>query len=72
MPTQLLSSVGFFVTPWTAACQAPLSMGFSPARTLEWLPVPPPEDRPDPGIEPVSPALQADSSPLHHQGNAQL
>ena len=37
MPTQLLSSVGFFVTPWTAACQAPLSMGFSPARTLEWV-----------------------------------
>ena len=72
MPTQLLSSVGFFVTAWTAACQAALSLGSSPARTLEWLPVPPPGDHPDPGIEPVSPALQADSSPLHHQGNAQL
>ena len=28
MPTQLLRPVQFFVTPWTAACQAPLSMGF--------------------------------------------
>ena len=46
--------------------------GISGARTLEWLPDPPPGDRPHPGIEPVSPALQADSLPLRHQGNSQL
>ena len=32
-----------------------------------WLPCPPPRDLPNPGIEPVSPALQADSLPLSHQ-----
>ena len=47
--------------PWTVACQAPLSIGFS--RQEHWcgLLVPSPEDLPDPGIEPGSPALQADS-----------
>ena len=35
------------VTPWTVACQAPLSMGFQ-ARRLEWLPFLPPGDLPDP------------------------
>ena len=33
------------------------------------LPCPPPEDLPDPGIEPGSPALQADTLLLSHQGN---
>ena len=33
------------------------------------LPCPPPGDPPDPGIEPVSPELQADSLPLSHQGS---
>ena len=33
---QLLSHVRFFATPWTVAHQAPLSMGFSQARVLEW------------------------------------
>ena len=51
-----------FVTPWGAAHQAPLSTGFLQARILEWLPFPSPEDLPDPGIEPRSPALQADST----------
>ena len=32
-------------------------------------PAPPPGDLPNPGIEPASPALQADSLPLSHQGN---
>ena len=50
-------------TPWTIACQAPLSMGFS--RQIYWsgLPFPSPGDLPDPGIEPRSPALQAYSLP---------
>ena len=55
---------GLFATPWTAARQAPLSMGFSRQEDWSRLPFPPPGALPDPGIEPVSPAssaLQADS-----------
>ena len=48
---------------WTVACQAPLSMGFSRREYWSGLPFPSPEDLPDPGIKPGSPALQADSSP---------
>ena len=48
-------------TPWTVACQAPLSMGFSRQKYWSELPFPSPEDLPNPGIEPGSPALQADS-----------
>ena len=51
------------VTPWTVACQAPLSMGFSRQEYWSWLPFPSPGDLPDPGIEPGSPALQVDSLP---------
>ena len=49
-------------TPWTVACQAPLSTGFSRQAYWSGLPFPSPGDLPDPGIEPGSPALQADSS----------
>ena len=48
-------------TPWTVACQAPLSMGFSRQEYWSVLPFPSPGDLPDPGFEPRSPALQADS-----------
>jgi len=48
-------------TPWTVACQAPLSMGFSRQEYESGLPFPSPWDLPDPGIELGSPALQADS-----------
>ena len=48
-------------TPGTVARQAPLSMGFSRHESWSGLPFPSPEDLPDPGIEPRSPALQADS-----------
>ena len=51
------SHVQLFATPWTVACQAPLSMGFSRQRYL--LPFPPPGDLPDPGIEPTSPVSPA-------------
>ena len=47
------------VTPWTVACQAPLSMGFPRQEHWSGLPFPPPGDLPDPGIEPVALALQA-------------
>ena len=49
--------VWLFVSPWTVAHQAPLSMGFSRQEYWSALPGPPPGDLPDPGIEPVSPAL---------------
>ena len=43
--------------PWTVACQAPLSTGFSRQENWSGLPFPSTEDLPDPGIEPRSPAL---------------
>ena len=46
-----------FATPWTIACQAPLSMGFSRQEYWRELPFPLPGDLPHPGIEPVSSAL---------------
>ena len=57
------SHVQLFVTPWTIAHQAPLSMGFSRQEYWSGLPFPPPGGLPNPGIEPRSPALQADSLP---------
>ena len=57
------------MTPWTAACQAPLSMGFPRQEYWSGWPFPPPGDLPDLGIEPKSPALQTDSLLLSHQGN---
>ena len=47
--------------PWTVACQAPLSMGFPRQEYSRGLPFPSPVYLPNPGIEPRSPALQADS-----------
>ena len=52
-----------FVTPWAVPCQAPLSMGFSRQEHWSGLPFPSPGDLPNPGIEPRSPALQADFLP---------
>ena len=48
-------------TLWTVAHQAPLSMGFSMQEYWSGLLFPSPQDLPDLGIEPESPALQADS-----------
>ena len=58
---QSLSCVQLFATPWTVAHKAPLSMGFSRQEYWSGLPCPPPGGLPNPGIEPKSPALQADS-----------
>ena len=52
-----------FATLWTVARQAPLSMRFSRQEYWSGLPFPFPGDLPNPGIEPMSPALQADSLP---------
>ena len=51
------------VTPWTVACQTPLSMGFPRQEYWNGLPFPFLGDLLDPGIEPRSTALQVDSLP---------
>ena len=51
------SVVSDFETPWTAACQAPLSMGFPRQEYWRGLPFPTPGYLPAPGIKPVFPAL---------------
>ena len=56
---KLLSHVRLFVTPWTIAHQAPLSMGFPRQEYWSELPFPPPEDLPDPRIKPASPVFPA-------------
>ena len=61
-----------FVTPWTIACQAPLSMEFFRQEYWSGLPFPPPGNLLDPGIKPASvvfPALQADSFIIALSGN---
>ena len=51
---QSLSHVQLFATPWNAASQAPLSMGFSRQKYWSELPFPIPGDLPNPGIQSVS------------------
>ena len=55
----MFNHIRHFVSPWTVACQTPLSLGFS--RQVYWsgLPFPPPVNLPDPGIKRVSPAVPA-------------
>ena len=62
------SCVQLFATLWTVVFQAPLSMGFSTQEYWSGLPLPTPGDLPNLGIEPVSPALQADSLPTEPPG----
>ena len=64
--------VQFFVTPWTVAHQAPLSLGFSRQEYWSGLPCPLPGDLPDPGVKPRSPTLQADSSTFEPPGKLHL
>ena len=54
---------------WTVACQVPLSVEFSRQEYWSGLSFPFPGDLPDPGIEPVPPALQADSLRLSRLGS---
>ena len=59
---KVLSRVQLFATPWTVAHQAPPSIGIVQARVLEWVAIAFSRgDLPNPGIEPGSPALQADA-----------
>ena len=58
------------VTPWAAARQAPLSMGFLRQEYWSGLPFLSSGDLSDPGIKSVSLVLQADSLPLSYQGSS--
>ena len=64
----MLSHVQLFGTPWTVACQAPLSIEFSRQEYWSGLPVPSPGDLPNPGIKPGSPVSQGDSLPSEPLG----
>ena len=68
MKVKSLSRVQLFATPWTVAYHAPPSVGFSRQEYWSGLPFPSPGDLPNPGIEPGSPALQADALPSEPQG----
>ena len=57
MVVKSLGRVRLFATPWTAAYQVPLSMGFSRQEYWSGLPFTSPGDLPNPGIEPGCPAL---------------
>ena len=65
-----LSRVQLFATPWTVAYQAPPFMEFSRQEYWSGLPFPSPGDLPEPGIEPGSPALQADALPSEPPGKS--
>ena len=66
---ELLSCVQLFVTPWTVAHVAPLSVGFPRQEHWSGLPCPPPGDLPDPETEPTSPVSPAlDYLSLSHPG----
>ena len=67
---KFLSHVRLFATLWTVAYQALPSMGFSRQECWSGLPFPSPGDVPNPGIEPGSPPLQADSLPSEPQGSS--
>ena len=72
MCAQSFSCVRLFATPWTVACQPPLSTGFSRQEYWSGLPFPPPGDLPEPRIKlmcPAYPALGVHSLPLSHLGS---
>ena len=72
---QLLSCVWLFATPQTVASQVPLSMVLSRQECWNGLPCSPPQDLPDPWMEPMSPASlnwQVDSLPLVPPGKPHI
>ena len=62
-------SIRLFVTPWTAACQAPLPMGFSRQEYQSGLPFYSPGDLPEPEIEPGVPHFRHILYHLSYQGS---
>ena len=71
VPTELRLCC-IFATPWSVAHQAPLSMGFSRQEYWSGLPFPSSGDLPNPGIEPRSPALQADALTSELSGKPEI
>ena len=71
MPAQSLGHIWLFVTPWTwrGAHQTPRSMRFPRQEYWTGLPFPSPGNLPNPGIEPMSPALAGGSLLLRHLGS---
>ena len=72
---QSLSHLQLFVTPWTVACQLPLSKEFSTQEYWNRLPFPTPGDLSNPGIEPTSlgsPALAVQFSSIQLLSHVQL
>ena len=63
-----LTCVQIFGTSWTLTHQAPLPIVIHQDKILAWVTCPPPVDLPNPGIEPRSPALEADSLPSEQPG----
>ena len=72
LPVKLLSRVRLFAIPWTVAYQAPPSREFSSQEYWSGMPFPSPGYLPDPGMEPRSPALQADTLPSELPGKMSL
>ena len=68
MKVKSLSRVRIFATPWTVVSQVLQSMEFSRQEYWSGLPFPSPGDLPNPGIEPGSPTLQADTLPPEPPG----
>ena len=58
-------------TPWTVACRAPLSMVFLRQEYWSQLSLPSPGDLPDPGTEPMSPALAGELFTTETSGKPQ-
>ena len=67
---QSLSRVQLFETPWIVDYQVPPSLGFSRQEYWSGLPFPSPQDLPNPGIEPGSLTLQADTLPSEPPGKS--
>ena len=65
---QSFSHIQLFAVPRTVNCQAPLSIEISRQEYWSGLPFPSPGDLPNPGIEPGSPTLQADTIPSEPPG----
>ena len=70
--SEVAQSCSTLCDPWTVAHQAPPSMGFSRQEYWSGLLCHPPGDLPNPGIEPRSPTLQADSLPAEPPGKPML
>ena len=68
MVVQSFNHVWLFTAPWTIVRQAPLPIEFPKQEYWNGLPLLPPGDLPNPGVElasPVAPVFQADSVPLN-------